>query len=301
MPVLQTQRHEDTRHQRKVKGHVALVAFAEIGAYVGRPLVGFGQKHPPAVAGFQFPPDAPDHFVGLAEVLAVGALALHQVGNRVQTHAVGAEIKPETHGLHYLVQHGGIIEIQVRLVREEAMPVVGLRFRIPCPVGFLGVGEDDARVAVFLVRVAPDVEIAFGRAGRGFARGLEPGMLVGSMVDDKFNQNLQPAFVRGSHEPLEIVQRAVARVDVAIVGNVVPVVAQRRREEGQQPQAGDAEILQIIQLLGEAGEVADPVIVTVEERLDVGLVDDGVLVPQRVLRASFGFHLCSVAPLTRLS
>ena len=90
------------------------------------------------------------------------------------------------------------------------------------------------------------------------------------------------ARVRRVEEPLEVVERAVDRVDRRVVRDVVPVVAQRRRVERQQPEAGDAEILQIGQLLREAGEVADAVAVAVVEGADVGLVDDRVLVPERI-------------------
>ena len=98
------------------------------------------------------------------------------------------------------------------------------------------------------------------------------------------------ALVRGADERLEVVERAVARMDVPVVGDVVAVVAQRRREERQQPQAGDAEPLQVVELLREALEVADAVVVAVEERLDVRLVDDRVLVPERIV-----VHLADVA------
>src|SRR5262249_58331671 len=46
-----------------------------------------------------------------------------------------------------------------------------------------------------------------------------------------------------------------------------------------QPQRGDAEVLQVVELLGQPGEVADAVVVAVGERLDVQLVDDRRLVP----------------------
>jgi hypothetical protein len=51
----------------------------------------------------------------------------------------------------------------------------------------------------------------------------------------------------------------------------------------------------VVELLGEAREVADPVAVAVEERLDVRLVDDGVLVPERVLRRGCSATLASVS------
>ena len=67
-----------------------------------------------------------------------------------------------------------------------------------------------------------------------------------------------------------------------VVGDVIAVVAQRRGIERQQPQRRDTEILQVIELAAQPLEIADPIVVGVEERLDVQLIDDRVLVPQRV-------------------
>ena len=70
-------------------------------------------------------------------------------------------------------------------------------------------------------------------------------------------------------------------MDALVVGDVVAVVAQRRGVEGQEPERVDAEPLQVVELLGQAGKVADAVVVAVEEGADVHLVDDRVLVPER--------------------
>ena len=64
-----------------------------------------------------------------------------------------------------------------------------------------------------------------------------------------------------SDEGLEVVQRAVAAVHVHVVGDVVAVVSERRGVEGQQPEAGDAEPLEVVELLCQAPEVADAVVV----------------------------------------
>ena len=77
--------------------------------------------------------------------------------------------------------------------------------------------------------------------------------------------------------------RAEIGIDAAIVGDVVAVVAAGRWIERQQPKRGDAEFLQVVELLGQPGEVADAVVVAVGERLDVQLIDDGVLEPELVL------------------
>ena len=50
----------------------------------------------------------------------------------------------------------------------------------------------------------------------------------------------------------------------------------------------DAELLDVVELLDQAAKVADAVVVAVEERLDVQLVDDGVLVPERIVAARDG-------------
>ena len=96
------------------------------------------------------------------------------------------------------------------------------------------------------------------------------------------------ALVRLVDEAIEVLERAVARMDALVVGDVVAVVAQRRRVEGQQPERVDAEALQVVELLGQAGEVADAVAVAVEEGADVRLVDDGVLVPERITSLTIG-------------
>ena len=81
-------------------------------------------------------------------------------------------------------------------------------------------------------------------------------------------------------ELLEVLQGAHTRMDVRVVGDVVAVVLERRRAEGQQPQGGDAEIPEIVQTLGQTPEVADAVAVAVLEGSDAKLVEDGVLVPE---------------------
>ena len=162
---------------------------------------------------------------------------------------------------------------------EEAVPEVLLRDLVPGPVRLLGVGEDDARAAVELVVVAPDVEVALRRALGRLARGLEPGVLVGGVVDDELGDDAQAAAVRLDDEGAEVVERAVRRVHVLVVGDVVAVVAQRRRVERQQPDGVDAERLDVVEPLGQAAEVADAVAVGVGVGLDVQLVDDRVAVP----------------------
>ena len=181
-------------------------------------------------------------------------------------------------------------------MREEAVPEVSLGHRIPCPVRLLGVGEDNARRAQLVVVIAPHIAVALGGTRRGLARRLKPGMLVRGVVDHQLDHHLHVATVSGIEKGTEIVQRPVGWVHVAIVGDVVAVIPQRRWKEGQQPEARDAQVLQVVELLQETAEVAYPVVVAVEERLDRQLIDDGVLVPERVACTSAALHGGSCLP-----
>ncbi len=84
----------------------------------------------------------------------------------------------------------------------------------------------------------------------------------------------------GVDQLLDVVDRAVVRVHSGEVGDVVPAVAQWRLVEREQPDAIDPEPLQVVELLGDATNVARPVSVGVEESPDVNLVEHSPLEPQ---------------------
>ena len=46
MTVFLAQGHEHARHERKVEGHVAFVAVAEVGTDIGGPLIRLRQQRP---------------------------------------------------------------------------------------------------------------------------------------------------------------------------------------------------------------------------------------------------------------
>ena len=104
------------------------------------------------------------------------------------------------------------------------------------------------------------------------------------MIDHQFGNDAQIARMRGVQERAEIIERAEIRIDVAIIGDVVAVIALGRRIERQQPDGGDPQLLKIVQLSHQTAEVTHPIAVAVAKSLDVQLVDDGVLVPKRIDR-----------------
>ena len=102
------------------------------------------------------------------------------------------------------------------------------------------------------------------------------------VVHDEVGDHPQTALVRLVDEGAEVLDRPVVRVDAEEVGDVVAAVAKRARVGGQQPDAVDAEPLQVVELLGETAEVAGAVVVRVEEPAQMDLVEDGSLEPERI-------------------
>ena len=100
---------------------------------------------------------------------------------------------------------------------------------------------------------------------------------------DELGDDAQAAPLGFLDEAPEILHRPEIGIDVAIVGDVVAVIAAGRGVERQQPQRGDAEVLQVAELLRQSGEIADAVIVAVGKGLDVELIDDGILVPKLIV------------------
>src|SRR6202008_4662597 len=104
-----------------------------------------------------------------------------------------AGIEPALHHLHDGADYARIVEIEIRLVREEAVPIKLAGFRVPGPVRLLGVGEDDPRALIFLVGVAPHIPVARAGLGIAAAGAFDPVVLVGSMIDDEFGDYPKPA------------------------------------------------------------------------------------------------------------
>ncbi|MEJ1968368.1 MAG: hypothetical protein WDN03_06990 [Rhizomicrobium sp.] len=285
--VLLRDRHIHARHQREVEQHVALVAVAEIGLHVLRPLVGFGKQHAAGIVRVDLRADALQNSMRLRQVLVVGALALDQIGHRVEAQPVDADLEPEAHDRQRFRHHGRIVEIEIGLMRVETMPVIGPRLLVPGPVRFLGIEENDARAGVAPVGVGPDVKVALRRSRRRLARALEPGVLVRRVVEHKFGDHAHPFGMRQRDEAAHVVDRAIVGMDAAIVRDVVAVVAPGRWIKRQEPDRSDAQFGEIVELVYQALKIADAVIVGIGERLDMELVDDRVLVPERIVGTFF--------------
>ena len=85
--------------------------------------------------------------------------------------------------------------------------------------------------------------------------------------------------VRAFHQPVEVGECSVLRVDVHVAGDVIAVVLLRGRIERRQPDGVDPQPFHIVEAGRDPGQVADPVVVGVGEAADVDLVKDRAVPP----------------------
>ena len=90
-------------------------------------------------------------------------------------------------------------------------------------------------------------------------------MLIGGVVEHQFDDYADAAVMRDGKKLLEIVQRPVAGMNGRVIGDVVTVIAQGRREKRHQPNRIDAKFLQVIQPLCQTGEIANTVAIAIRE------------------------------------
>jgi len=92
------------------------------------------------------------------------------------------------------------------------------------------------------------------------------------------------SWVRTGQQVIKVFERAERRVDLAIVGDVVPGVGSRGPVERGKPDGIDAESGEIAQASGDAGQVASAVTISVREGLGPYLVDHRRTPPGRAGR-----------------
>ena len=100
------------------------------------------------------------------------------------------------------------------------------------------------------------------------------------MVHYQVDQDTDPALFCPVSELDEIAQRAVPRIDIVIIGDVVTAVLARRRLKRHQPDRGHAQSVQIIEATHESCEISNPIAVSVHVSVYRQAVDHRVLVPK---------------------
>ena len=115
-------------------------------------------------------------------------------------------------------------------------------------------------------------------------------MLIARVIHHQFDHYLHAAMMSSVEERLEVAQRSIRRIDVGVIGDVVSIVAQRRWEEWQKPDAGDAQVLQIVETRQQAGKIADAIVIRIRKRANVQFIDNRVFVPEGIRCACDLFH-----------
>ena len=223
----------------------------------------------------------------LVDVAAVGveaaAVALRVVfkdgglGDEVddiESEALDALFLPEANDVLQLLAHARVLPVEICLCHVKEMEVVfaergDILPRVPAelrpPVCRRRVGR----------AVLEDVVVHIGGIARECA--FEPRVLGRCMVKDHIEHDADTACLCLADESVDVLHRAEARVDGAVVGDIVAAIVLRRDEERREPEEVDAEFLQIVELCGDAGQIAESVAVRVAEGFRVDLVDDLVL------------------------
>src|SRR3954451_7258476 len=123
-------------------------------------------------------------------------------------------------------------------------------------------------------------------------------MLIRRVIHNYFGDNADSSAMRRIQKRLEVLDCPVARIHRCVVGDVVPVVTQRRGIKRQQPQGVYAQLLQIIQFVGKSAKIAATVPVAIAERADMKLINNRVFVPEvSVLRRQLSTLLIRSLPI----
>jgi len=192
----------------------------------------------------------------------------------VDPEPVHATVQPEPQDVLELGAYPRVGPVQVGLLDIEEV-------QVPLAVGYPGPSRAAERAlpavrglrAVRAGAVAEQVTGPFRAARGGGQRLLEPRMLVGGVVGYQVDDESQPLLVCGGDQCVGVAELAEQRVHVAVVGHVVARVGLRRAEERREPQRVHAQLGQVWQPGGDAGQVTDAVTVGVGERARVDLVD----------------------------
>ena len=280
--VLAGQREVHGLHADEVEHHGELVArgAAEVGALFLVGQVDLAKQDRVASPSSEERPQRLQIGMRVAGYVVGGSVDVgDEERHGVHAEAGQPELQPEPDGLRDVVAHGRVGEVEVGLVGVEMMQVPLAGAFVELPDAVLLVGEDDLGGGVRRRVGTPDVVVAvrvvLAPPGR-----LEPRMVRGRVVDDEVGDHTDAPVTCGPDELDEVAVRAEPAVHPEEIGHVVAVVAVRRRVEGHQPQAGHAELGEIVNPLGQPRQVTDPVAVGVVVGLDVGAVDDRVLPPQ---------------------
>ena len=191
-------------------------------------------------------------------------------------------LQPEADDFLRFSQHLGILLVQVGAVDGKGAVIIDAVEREP---NLLSPGP-----GVTGVGIRPNIPVVIGRIGTLSLD--EPGMLVRSLPQADVEDRPDPARVGGFQQVAQVCQRAVLGVDILVIRHIIAMVRGRRIDQ-HQPDTRNTQvdsgvwvaIVEIVQFLDDAFQVADPITVAVVERAYVDLVKHRVVPPRIDIRA----------------
>ena len=193
------------------------------------------------------------------------------VDDRVDAEAGEPLVEPPVdHRIDFLAQLR-IFPVEIRLLLMEHMEVALVRMpRKRFPDTAAEVGAPVARN--LSARAVLDVEVLPVFTLRILAGLSEPRMLIRAVVDDEIHQDVHIALFRFRDQPVHVLHRTEARVNVVVIRDIIALIGERRAVDRLEPEDIDAEILQIIELIDDARKIADAVPVRITEALRIDLI-----------------------------
>ena len=141
------------------------------------------------------------------------------------------------------------------------------------------------RIEVRRLRHRPP-DIAIGpRVACAFAGLQEPWIIHGGVSRHQVEQHVHAELVGAVEHPAQVFVGAVSFGGGVVVAHVVARVVERRIEAGVDPDRVAAKVLDVVELVDDALEIADAVAVRIVERLRIDFVENRIAEP--------GCHLSS--------
>jgi hypothetical protein len=90
-------------------------------------------------------------------------------------------------------------------------------------------------------------------------------MAIGGVIGHPVDEQVHTALMQIGQQPIEVIESAKSRIDVAVIHDVISPVEHRRRVERRYPERVDTEPLQMVKVSSDPLQVAVPVAVRICE------------------------------------
>ncbi len=106
-------------------------------------------------------------------------------------------------------------------------------------------------------------------------------MLIRAVVEHQIDNHPQPLVVSQRDKALEIIQVPIIGMNAIKIGNIIAIIPQRRWIHGQQPDAGDPQLFQMIEPGGYSAKISNSVTIAIGKGPQIEFVKDSVFIPER--------------------